>query len=358
MNPGDNALTLGRKLIARSITTIALLLAAPATAQMQGGAPLSIGESYLINSETLGGERIVTVRLPAEYDADPEARFPVVYLLDGGPEQDFAHIAGIAQSREMNGTFAPFILVGIQSTDRRHFFTPPAADVAAYEEALAATPGGSATYREFLRYELKPLVEASFRTNGRSAVIGESLGGLFVVETLLRDPTLFDDYIAISPSMWWEAMQFGREAAGYLDAMPAGERRLYLTVANEGFWHREGMERLVDALRDHAHDDLQWTYVPVGDSETHASIFHPMALDAFRTLYGTPWREYQPDYLISGMTPHERTPAEQARVDEECTRANSRPTTPEATSEGRERLYYECLLLDLGPRAREGTLRN
>ncbi len=135
-----------------------------------------------------------------------------------------------------------------------------------------------------------------------------------------------------------------------------GERRLYLTVANEGFWHREGAERLVDALRAHAPANLRWTFVPVEDSETHGTLLHPMALDAFRTLYGTPDREYKPQALIGGSSAANDTAEELARREMECTRENSRPTTPGAAEQGRERLYYECLLYDLGPVAREGTL--
>ena len=68
-----------------------------------------------------------------------------------------------------------------------------------------------------------PWVEARYRTNGKDAIIGESLAGLFIVETLFEDPTLFDDYIAVSPSLWWEKKKYGRKAAAYLAKMPAGE---------------------------------------------------------------------------------------------------------------------------------------
>ncbi|MEL1250226.1 alpha/beta hydrolase [Aurantiacibacter gilvus] len=324
---------------------------------MGEGMPHVTATSYTVHSEVLGGERIITVRLPPGYVEQPDTRFPVVYLLDGGPEQDFDHIAGIAQSRDMNWSFERFILVGVQSVDRRHYFAPAVDDPAPYTEALGSPPGGTEDYRRWLSEELMPMINAQFRTDGHDAVIGESLAALFVVETMLKQPTLFDDYIAVSPSMWWDGMRYGRDAADYLAEFPAeGDYRLYLTVANEGFWHREGVERLVDALRDHAPDNLRWTFVPVGDSETHGTLFHPMALDAFRTLYGTPDREYKPTALLGGSEEADSTPEEQARLDTECTLENSRPTTPEAASEGRERLYYECLLFDLGPRPREGTL--
>ena len=221
---------------------------------------------------------------------------------------------------------------------------------------LGAAPGGSADYRNFLRDELKPLIAANFRTDGHTAVMGESLAALFVVETLLEEPTLFDDYIAISPSMWWEEMKYGREAASYFAGRPAGERRLYLTSASEGDWHREGTEHLIAALRDHAPAGLQWTVVDAGESETHGTLLHPMALDAFRALYPTPQREYKPYPLIGGPEPGERTAEEQARLDTECTAENSLPITPGAASLGREALYYRCLLYELGPLPREGNL--
>ena len=325
---------------------------------MENGTPHVTATSYTVQSEVLGSERIVTVRLPAGYEEEPDRRFPVVYLLDGGPDQDFDHIAGIVQSRDMNWTFERFILVGVQSVDRRHYFAPPAIDPAPYVEALGAEPGGTFEYRNFLRDELMPMVDARFRTNGHDAVIGESLAALFVVETLLEEPTLFEDYIAISPSIWWEEMKYGREASGYLSRFPEDgvERRLYLTVANEGVWHREGAERLVDALRDGAPDNLRWTFVPVEDRETHGSIFHPMALDAFRTLYGTPEREFPAQTLIGGSFDRELTDEERALASQECKREESLRLTPGAAAQGRDRLFFRCLLLDRGPTPREGNL--
>ena len=336
---------------------LALAFAAPAAAELTGGEPLVVATTYTMNTAILEGEsRKVTIRLPSGYDEEPERRYPVVYVLDGGPEQDFEHIAGIAQSRDMNWSFEPFILVGIESVNRRHELAPPVVDPAPYEEAMQATPGGSPDYRRFLRDELKPLIEANFRTDGHDAIMGESLAGLFVVETLLEEPTLFDDYIAISPSMWWEQMKYGKEAARYFSNHPAGDRRLYLTSANEGDWHREGTERLIDALRTSAPDGLKWAFVEAGESETHGTLYHPMALDAFRMLYGTPTREYKSYPLIGGPEVADRTKEEQALLDMECTRKNSIPMTPGTAERARESLYYRCLLLDLGPRPREGTL--
>jgi predicted alpha/beta superfamily hydrolase len=332
--------------------------AAPAAAQAPApapvGQPLVIGEVHSIASRVMGADRRIVVRLPTGYASAPTRRWDVVYVIDGGPEQDFPHLAGLAQSADVNGTFEPFILVGIETVKRREEITPPATDVAAYVAELGATPGGSARFRRFIAEEVKPWVESRYRTSGNDAVMGESLAGLFVVETLFEAPTLFDDYIAVSPSLWWENMKYGREASAYLKRLPPGRRRLYLSLADEGYRHQEGVELLVSALRRGAPAGLQWLYVPQGDSETHASIYHGAALDAFRAFYGTPARIYLPGPLLNGRPLRKRTAEEDVRRAKQCSREVARRTTPGETRTGHEAITYECLLYDLGPRASAG----
>jgi predicted alpha/beta superfamily hydrolase len=228
--------------------------------------------------------------------------------------------------------------------------------LADYEKNLGATPGGADKFREFIAQDVKPWVEANFRANDHSTVMGESLAGLFIVETLLKHPEMFDDWIAISPSMWWNNMELAIGAAERFKDTPKGKERLYLTVANEGYRHEEGIERLVDALRSDAPEGWQWAYVPLSESETHGTLYHTAALDAFRLLYGTTDREYRPSSEMIGREADPRTAAEQVILDQQCTAENTIPTTPGAAKMGRDRLFYRCLRLDLGPRAREGNL--
>lgn len=320
--------------------------------------PLVMGEVHTIRSSVMGMDRRIVVRLPGGYAEAPQRRYNVVYVIDGGAEQDFPHLAGLAQSAEVNGTFAPFILVGIETVNRRTEITPPAADVAAYVAELGAAPGGSANFRRFIAEEVKPWVEARFRTSGNDAVMGESLAGLFVVETLFESPGLFDDYIAVTPSLWWDELKYGREARAYLRRMPPGARRLYVTLADEGYRHQEGVRQLVTALESDAPADLQWMYLDQGDTETHASIYHGAALDAFRAFYGLPARIYLPGPLLSGRPLRERTSEEEARRARECNRENSRRITPAETRTGHDAITYECLLYELGPRATNGRFEN
>jgi predicted alpha/beta superfamily hydrolase len=70
----------------------------------------------------------------------------------------------------------------------------------AEDKAIAPTVGGSAAFRAFIRRELMPRIQQRYRTRNDIAVVGESLAGLFLVETLFLEPDLFGTYIAFDPS--------------------------------------------------------------------------------------------------------------------------------------------------------------
>jgi predicted alpha/beta superfamily hydrolase len=261
--------------------------AAAAEAQASGetGRPIIIGQSFTLDSTVLKDTRRLNVHLPPGYAAHPERRYPVLYLLDGGETEDFPHIAGLAQLGELSWTYREMIVVGIEGVDRRRDLTHPTS--VAKEKADFPTAGGSAAYRRFLAEDLKPWVAARFRTSGEDALIGESLAGLFVVETLLKQPDLFDAYIAASPSLWWSDQALARGAAADLARWPAGSRKLYLTIGDEGSTMQEGVDKVVAALKAAPPKDLTWTYDPMPD-EQHSTIYHPAALKAFRTIWPGP----------------------------------------------------------------------
>lgn len=245
------------------------------------GRPVVIGRSYTLTSKVLGGKRRINVYLPSGY-ADAKRSFPVLYLLDGGEAEDFHHITGLAQVAAFNGKTQELIVVGIEGVDRKHDLTSPSKDPQDREQL--PTSGGSAAYRRFLVEELKPWVAARYRTSGRTALIGESLAGLFVTETFLRAPGSFDDYIAVSPSLWWDGEALSREAAEHLRSSGFGGRRLYLGIANEGGEMQSGVDRLVQVLKAGAPEGLEWRYDPRPE-ERHDTIYHPAALAAIRALF-------------------------------------------------------------------------
>ena len=256
-------------------------LAQGGTPAASAPAPLAIGDTFTIQSKILGETRRINVYLPPAYFASPDARLPVLYMPDGGMGEDFLHVAGLVQVSTGNGTMRPFVLVGIENTERRRDLTGPTAS--AEDRKIAPRVGGSAAFRGFIRSELMPVVKERYRTTAETAVMGESLAGLFVVETFFLEPDLFDTYVAFDPSLWWNNGELVKSAAVRLAASGHDARALYLASSSEEELWRLTRE-LAGALRQHAPAGLRWHYEPMPE-ETHATIYHPAALRALRWLF-------------------------------------------------------------------------
>jgi predicted alpha/beta superfamily hydrolase len=243
--------------------------------------PIVIGTEIVLDSAIYGGGRTITVSLPMSY-GDGNRSYPVLYLVDGGVQQDFIPMAGMSALGSLSMQYREFILVGVQTENRYIELTAPS-DLA---EDLRWLPdnGGAADYRSHLLDEVKPYIEARYRTSGEDAIIGESLAGLFIAETFLRAPDSFDHYIAVSPSLWWRDEGLSREAADLLAAGGQGGHSLYLTIGDEGEEMQTGMDRLVAALEAGAPEDLAWWYQPM-HHEQHNTIYNPASLQALRLVF-------------------------------------------------------------------------
>jgi len=243
-------------------------------------APLSIGETFTLTSKVLGETRRINVYVPPGYEHPWNARLPVLYMPDGGMGEDFLHIAGLLQVSISNSTMRPFILVGIENTERRRDLTGPTEDPE--DEKIAPRVGGSAAFRQFIREELMPRVRARYRTTDETAIVGESLAGLFVVETFFLEPDLFGTYIAIDPSLWWNREALVNSAGERLKTLGKSQKTLVLTNSDTADIVKP-TARLAEVLRQSAGPGVRWHYEPM-PGEQHRTIYHPAAIKAFRTV--------------------------------------------------------------------------
>jgi predicted alpha/beta superfamily hydrolase len=254
-----------------------------AATSWEGAAPLVLGETFHIDSKTLGERRVINVYLPPGYRQGSE-RYPVLYMPDGGVAEDFPHITGLVDVSIKNQVIRPLLVVAVENTERRRDLVGPTA--VAEERKAAPHAGGADRFRAFLRDELKPAVAAHYRVTGESGIVGESLAGLFVLETLLVEPGLFDSYIAVDPSVWWNEQAVVRSAAARLTAWSAGARTLYVATADYKET-QDAVEILTAALRSARPSGLVWHHQPLPD-EHHNTIFPVAALRAFRLIWARP----------------------------------------------------------------------
>ena len=247
----------------------------------QNAAPLIIGDTFTIDSRALGETRRINVYLPPGYKESPDSRLPVLYMPDGGMAEDFLHVAGLVQISVTNQTMRPFLLVGIENTERRRDMTGPTENDD--DKKIASRVGGSLAFRKFIRDELMPEIRGRYRTTSETAIVGESLAGLFVIETFLMEPDLFDTYIAIDPSLWWNNAKLLNGAADQLRARPKLAKTLYFASSDE-----PGIvvntKRLAGILTTNAPSTIRWRYESM-PGEQHSTIYHPAALRAFRDVF-------------------------------------------------------------------------
>jgi predicted alpha/beta superfamily hydrolase len=242
--------------------------------------PLVIGETFTINSKILNETRRINVYLPPGYKESPNSRVPVLYMPDGGLAEDFLHVAGLVQVSVGNETMRPFLLVGIENTERRRDMTGPTENEK--DKKIAPRVGGSAAFRKFIRDELMPQVKTRYRTTDETAIVGESLAGLFVVETFLIEPDLFDTYIAFDPSLYWNNQKLVNDAAERLRARPKLNKTLYLAQSSDAV---EGVgQRFAEILDKNAPTGIVRHFEKMPD-EKHSTIYHPAALKAFRAVF-------------------------------------------------------------------------
>ena len=204
----------------------------PRAALAQDAEPfLSLGETRELHSAVLGERREIIVGLPAGYEGGDET-YPVVYLLDG--PSHFHHTTGTARFLARNGRMPEVIVVAIPNTDRTRDLSPPIHSDASPARSSA---GGADSFLEFISAELRPFVDEHYRTRPYAILIGHSLGGLFANHALVHRPEVFDAYISISPSLWWDEQRLVAQADSAFDHAGDLVGDFYMTMGQRGRCH-------------------------------------------------------------------------------------------------------------------------
>src|SRR5690554_945862 len=185
--------------------------------------PIPSHDNFTIESNLVDETRVINVWTPSNYEEGNDS-LPVLYMADGGIKEDFPHIANTLSELIENNSIPPIILVGIENTERGRDLTgfSETEDDAQYSPLT----DGAKDFRAFIIEELMPEINNTYRTTHEKGLIGESLSGLFVMETLFIQPTAFDFYIAMDPSLWWNNHYLVRMATDYLDKFPDKEIKL------------------------------------------------------------------------------------------------------------------------------------
>jgi len=196
-----------------------------------------IGKVDSVYSTILKEQRKVWVYTPnmKTGEQNPPQRYPVLYLLDG--DGHFESVAGmIQQLSQVNGnTIVPeMIIVGIPNTDRTRDLTPThiTSDLPMMDSNSTKTTGGGENFTAFMEKELMPHIDSIYLTQPFKILIGHSFGGLTVMNIITNHTKLFNAYIAIDPSMWYNKEQFLKATQKKLSTQKYNGTSLYVGIAN------------------------------------------------------------------------------------------------------------------------------
>ncbi len=251
---------------------------------------ITIGVVDSLFSEILNEQREIWVHVPE--NLDDSAKYPVIYLLN--TPNHFYAAAGILKLLE-KWNMPKSILVGIPSTDGTRDLTP--SNVAFQRGHKSETSGGAPNFIKFIKKELQPYLKSKYPTDTMSTILGHSTGGLFVLYAYIHHPDVFDNYLAIDPSIWWDKEKLVIQSKELINKSTHQNKSLYIAVANSTGIDTVRVRKLKSEktemlranlhfydilVKNRNHLDYTWDYQ---GNEDHGSVVVPGIYDGLRSLF-------------------------------------------------------------------------
>lgn len=248
--------------------------------------PLEIGKKVSFHSTTLNEERILNIYLPADYS--DSINYPCIYVLDGSMDEDFLHIVGVTQFFSLMFGMPPAIVIGIENVDRKRDFT--------FHTELEdlkkdfPTTGHSDAFIKFLKMEVQPYIQANFKCNEDRYIIGQSLGGLLATEILLKEPQMFNHYVIVSPSLWWDDESLLKSAKSTLEVQTNKPKYVFVAVGNKEGRIMESEAKKLSVVLKKTKLEAEVIAFQKMKKQNHATVLHSAVYEALLQLY--PFKEF------------------------------------------------------------------
>jgi predicted alpha/beta superfamily hydrolase len=256
-----------------------------------------IGTVDTISSKVLNEKRTIQIHVP---DGGKDEHYPELYILDG--EDHFR--SAVAITEQLSGLLPPMIVVGINNMgygSRERDLTPTKVNQSALVNAGdARLSGGGETFISFIEKELIPYIDSKYPTANCRIFSGHSLGGLAVVNAFFNHANLFNAYIALDPSLWWDQQKWIKKYEGEISKHDFNNKSLFVGIANNIPIGMDTISILKDTgiiapvtqavlpfvhvLRDNKPAGLRWSskFYP---TETHGTVELISEYDALRYLF-------------------------------------------------------------------------
>ncbi len=213
---------------------------------------IRLGKADSLHSNILNESRRIWIQVPESAKAltNHPNKYPVLYVLDGG--EHFLSVCSVLNQLSP-GVIPEMIVVGIGNLENRtRDLTPTKVDEARGASDWVKDSGGGERFTDFIEKELIPYIDDKYPTANYKTLIGHSFGGLLVINTLMNHSELFENYIAIDPSLWWDDQTLSSEVTKTLSNEKYKDKSLFLSIANPLPQDRE--ESLNELIRNNAQE--------------------------------------------------------------------------------------------------------
>ena len=212
------------------ISTFIIFIFTSTESQAQTDYLIKVGLKDSVQSEVLNESRNFYVVLPDSYVEGSDTKYPVAYLLDG----DVMLNALNTVHGFYSGGFMPeMILIGISNAENRTRDLTTSVLSERRGQGFNQENGEAEKFTTFIESELIPFVEKNYPVTNYRTLIGHSYAGLFTVNILLKHTDLFENYIAIDPSMDWDDQKLLKESKEIFSQKNFAGKSLFVSLGGQ-----------------------------------------------------------------------------------------------------------------------------
>ena len=263
----------------------------------EANTPVTLHRTEIIKLKSAinGATYPINIALPGSYFASDHT-YPVVYLLDA--YSSFGIVTEMARLLASDKEMPEIILVGISSEggskefvyNRSRDYTPtqiPEENLPEALRSLIPTSGGGEKFLEFIKTELIPLVESKYRFKPEDRTLaGHSLGGLFVLYSLFREPKLFNRYVAVSPALLWDDEFVLKQEEKFFENHKSLNANVYTAVgSNEDGTIVSPWKRFISKMKERNYTGLNLK-TEIGVNETHYTMIPYIITHGLKSVLG------------------------------------------------------------------------
>lgn len=246
---------------------------------------ITVGKKVILQSKILNEDRPIKIFIPDTVKDDQPLY--VIYLLDG--VEHFHTTSGVIKSLVDYEQIPNAMLVGIDTTNRVRDYLPkvegePKTEFQTFVKNKWPEAGQTDEFLKFVSDELMPYINSNYSTNGYNTLIGHSNAGTLALYTLVNQPELFNNYIAISPNSWWSDEELKNNIIKYTKN-PKGGQSLFISVASEGSRFYTGVLNTLVNLEQQMPTQLKWEYKHY-PTFSHMGTILPALSDSLIHLFG------------------------------------------------------------------------